>query len=59
VALYVPGISADYVPFIILGGSALVGGGLSFLLPETLGSHLPESIDDVVMLNKLVPPFKK
>ena len=49
-ALYVPGISADYVPFIILGGCALVGGGLSFLLPETLGSHLPETLEDVEKL---------
>jgi len=50
VALYLPGITADYVPFIVLGGSALVGGVLSFLLPETLGSHLPETVEDVEAL---------
>ena len=51
-ALYLPGITANYVPFIVLGGSALIGGLLSFRLPETLGSHLPESIQDVEDLER-------
>jgi len=36
----------------VLGTAALVGGFLSLLLPETLGSRLPETISDVEALKK-------
>jgi hypothetical protein len=41
-------------PLIIMGGSSLLGGFLAFLLPETLGSRLPETLEDV---SKCLEPF--
>jgi hypothetical protein len=34
-------------PLIIMGGSSLFGGLLAVFLPETLGSKLPETLEDV------------
>ncbi len=34
-------------PLIIMGGSSLLGGLLAVFLPETLGSKLPETLEDV------------
>ena len=49
IALYLPNIH-DKMPMWILGGSSVVGGLLAFALPETLGSKLPEKIEDVIQL---------
>ena len=46
IALYLPDIQKQ-LPMLILGGSSLIGGFMAFALPETLGSNLPEKIDDV------------
>ena len=46
------GLKPNSLAFIIMGGSALIGGLLVFLLPETLGSLLPESIDDIANIGK-------
>ena len=35
------------LPYVIMGGSALAGGILAMLLPETLGTTLPINLDDV------------
>ena len=49
IALYLPDIQKQ-LPMLILGGSSIVGGLLSFALPETLGSNLPENMEDVKKL---------
>ena len=49
IALYLPNIQKQ-LPMLILGGSSVVGGLLSFALPETLGSTLPENMEDVKKL---------
>ena len=45
-------VTSDKVPYFVLGGFAVVGGLLSVLLPETLGSTLPETLDDIEYLKK-------
>ena len=45
-------ITSDKVPYWLLGGFAVLSGLLCFLLPETLGSKLPEDIDDIDDLKK-------
>ena len=42
---------------IIMGGSALLGGILTLLLPETLGSLMLESIDEIENLKVNSKPF--
>ena len=56
IALYLPNIQ-ERLPMWILGGSSLLGGLLAFALPETLGSKLPEKIDDVRELKKNAKPL--
>ena len=44
-------MAPDYLPLVIMGGSAICGGILSlFLLPETLGALLPETLEEVGQL---------
>ena len=45
-------VTSEKVPYFLLGGFAIVSGLLCFLLPETLGSALPENIDDIELLKK-------
>ena len=45
-------VTSEKVPYFLLGGFAIVSGLLCFLLPETLGSTLPENIDDIEVLEK-------
>ena len=41
------------LPFIVLGGSALLGGIFALInLPETLGKKLPETMEEALNLNK-------
>ena len=51
IALYLPHIQKE-LPMLILGGSSLVGGFLAFALPETLGSKLPETLEDITEMKK-------
>ena len=44
--------TSEKTPYFILGGFAIVGGVLSLLLPETLGSKLPEDLDDIKTLKE-------
>lgn len=39
--------SFEYLPYIILGSLTLVSGIVSFLLPETYGKHMPQSIEEM------------
>lgn len=50
VALYLPKVTSKEVPLVIMGGSAICGGLLSLLLPETLGALLPETLDEIGLL---------
>ena len=44
------------LPFVVLGGSALLGGIFALLnLPETLGKKLPETMEEALNLNKKAP----
>ena len=53
------GLKPDNLAFFIMGGSALVGGALAVLLPETLGEPLPETMDDVKRMGKDAKPWYK
>ena len=46
------GVRNSSLPFLIFGGSAIIGGIASVLLPETKGSQLPDTIDDVEIIMK-------
>ncbi len=50
VAIFLPKIAPKFLPLVIMGSSCLVGSLLSILLPETLGSDLPETFEDVEKL---------
>jgi len=39
-----------FLPFVIMGGAAMLVGSLSFLLPETRGGHLPETVEEAAAL---------
>ena len=39
-----------WLPMLIMGGSAFVGGILSLMLPETLGAQLPETLEEISTL---------
>ena len=41
---------STYVPFLIFGISTLLGGSTAILLPETLGTQLPVTIEDAEKL---------
>ena len=56
IALYLPDIQQQ-LPMLILGGSSLIGGLLSFALPETLGHSLPEKVDDIRKLKENGKPL--
>ena len=45
------------LPMLLMGGSALAGAALSLLLPETLGSALPDRIQDVQTLKTNSKPL--
>ena len=40
-------ITSEKLPYWLLGGFAVLSGLLCILLPETLGSKLPEDIEDI------------
>ena len=55
IAPYISGIGVrnTSLPFLIFGGSAVIGGVVSVMLPETKGVKLPETVEDVerIVLN--------
>ena len=38
------------IPTVIFAAMAIISGGLTFFLPETMGRKMPETIDDVERL---------
>jgi len=41
------GVKNNSLPFLIFGGAAIIGGLAGVMLPETRGSSLPDTVDDV------------
>ena len=39
-----------FLPFLIMGGAAMLVGSLSFLLPETRGGQLPETVEEAATI---------
>merc|ERR1719507_1340848 len=66
IALYLPSVTIAAMPFYVMGSLAVIGGLLTLLLPESLGSKLPETLEDVEKMKanqksfwKCVNPCKK
>ena len=59
IALYLPDVTSPSIPYYLMGGAAVFGGFLTLLLPETLGSPLPETMEDVDQIKKRGKPFWK
>ena len=60
IALYLPTIQwtfAKKLPMLIMGVSSILGGLLAFALPETLGSKLPENVEDVQKMKNNTKPL--
>merc|ERR1711892_1357784 len=52
IALYLPTVASVASPYYVLGSLTLFGGLLALLLPETLGSKLPETMEDVDQMKR-------
>lgn len=50
--LIMSGPFSHSLPMLVFGGVSLVAGGLSLTLPETLGKPMPETIQDVIEMDK-------
>merc|ERR1719348_2026226 len=59
ITLYLPNVTNDSVPYYLMGSCSLVGGLLALLLPETLGSSLPDTMEDVDKIKKNGKSFWK
>ena len=46
-------------PFYVMGACSVLGGLLALLLPETLGSSLPDTMEDVDNIKKNAKPIWK
>ncbi|XP_059084961.1 organic cation transporter protein-like [Tigriopus californicus] len=57
VAIYLPKVAFPALPLLLMGGCAILGGVLTLLLPETLGSPLIESIGELKGLGDTSKPF--
>merc|ERR1719312_1392188 len=54
-ALLAPAIASlesvlAFLPFLIMGGAAMLVGSVSFLLPETRGGQLPETVEEAAAI---------
>ena len=54
-----PGLTFDALPLIIFGVTNLAACILTFWLPETLGSPLVESLDEIYILYENSKPIHK
>jgi len=59
IALYLPNVTVAAMPFYVMGSMAVIGGLLTLLLPETLGSKLPETLEDVAKMKANQKSFWK
>jgi hypothetical protein len=51
-----PALNSDEFPMLFMGACALFGGALSLLLPETLGTPMMISLDEVDGLSERTKP---
>jgi hypothetical protein len=42
------GYARPQIPFLIFGSATLIGGATAFLLPETMGHQLPDTVQEAV-----------
>jgi len=59
IALYLPSVTTAATPFFVMGTMAVIGGLLILLLPETLGSKLPETLEDMEKMKANQKPIWK
>jgi len=59
IALYLPTVTIAAMPYFVMGSMAVIGSLLTLLLPETLGSKLPETLEDVEKMKANQKPFWK
>jgi len=59
IALYLPNVTNAAMPYLVMGGAAVLGGCLALLLPETLGFKLPETLEDVERMKREQKPIWK
>ena len=57
IAIYLPDLLFEAFPLLFMGACSIAGGFLAILLPETLGSNLCETMQDVEELGKDSKPF--
>ena len=57
VAIYLPEVTFKELPLIIFGSTTFIAAVLSLWLPETLGSPLVESLDEIYLLHKYSKPL--
>ena len=54
---YLPTVTSEEAPMILIGSCAIIAGMLTLLLPETLGSLTIQTVKDVENLNSVAKPF--
>jgi len=59
IATYLPKVTGAAAPYLVMGGFAILGGLLALLLPETLGSNLPDTMEDVENIKANSKPIWK
>eukprot|EP00095_Tigriopus_kingsejongensis_P002623 maker-scaffold290_size220039-snap-gene-0.6 protein:Tk02623 transcript:maker-scaffold290_size220039-snap-gene-0.6-mRNA-1 annotation:"solute carrier family 22 member 15-like" len=59
VAIYLPKVAFTALPLLIMGGGAILGAIATLFLPETLGSPLIESIEELKHMGDNSKPFFK
>ena len=56
-ALYLPAVSFDELPFLIFGATSIASAIIALYLPETLGAPLVESLDELLLLKRYSKPI--
>ena len=56
-AILLPSLTFAALPLIIFGSLSLLGSGLAFLLPETVGHALPDNFQQVQLMAENQKPF--
>merc|ERR1719495_1187883 len=57
VVQFLPTVSSEEAPMILIGSCALLAGFLTLLLPETLGSLTVQTVKDVENMESVAKPF--
>ena len=59
VVRFLPTVTCQEAPMILIGSCALLAAFLTLLLPETLGSLTVQTVKDVENMNSVAKPFFK